>query len=175
MLVQYVSQSFNVDINALYLLLAIATAYPLTLIYIALVQPYTKNASIKSLFWAVCGLSLATVNYRFNVIHSLVCIVGAYLTLKLLPIKVALVVNFVGPMVYLMVGYSVTQVDWAYAVTWTMPLCITVLRLIAISFDVYDGQQLRKTVNNNNDNDDKKVQVTNVSNFSIFSILNFSL
>src|ERR1700712_1867077 len=35
-------------------------------------------------------------------------------------------------------GYYVTQIGSEYSFTWTIPQCVLTLRLIALTFDVYD-------------------------------------
>lgn len=41
-------------------------------------------------------------------------------------------------------GYYVTQVGSEYSFTWTIPQCVLTLRLIALTFDVYDGHRNAK-------------------------------
>lgn len=64
----------------------------------------------------------------------------------------ALLFNFLFTFTYLLYGYYLTQVDASYTITWTMPQCVLALRLIAISFDLYDGE-----ANKEADGEKKKV------------------
>lgn len=49
-------------------------------------------------------------------------------------------VSFCFHMAYLLVGYVLNSGD-TYSICWTMPHCVLVLRLIALAFDVSDGQR----------------------------------
>ena len=42
---------------------------------------------------------------------------------------------------YLCIGYYVTMTD-SYMITWTTPQCVLTLRLIGLTYDVYDGQRV---------------------------------
>ena len=50
---------------------------------------------------------------------------------------------------YLLVGYYVNMTG-VYNIAWTTPHCVLTLRLIALTFDIYDGKR-------------KKVRTTTVS------------
>ena len=41
-------------------------------------------------------------------------------------------------------GYTETQTGLEYSFGWTVPQCVLTLRLIALTFDVYDGQKNAK-------------------------------
>src|SRR5699024_6897470 len=60
--------------------------------------------------------------------------------------RYALAVNFLFTLAHLLYGYRLTQVDWRYSITWTIPQCVLTLRLIALSFDLYDGKNQFKKV-----------------------------
>ena len=45
---------------------------------------------------------------------------------------------------YLLCGYYVTQIGSEYSFTWTIPQCVLTLRLIAMTFDIYDGHRNAK-------------------------------
>lgn len=46
-------------------------------------------------------------------------------------------------MTYLLVGYIQTESE-EYDITWTMPHCVLTLKLIALAFDLWDGQKMMK-------------------------------
>ncbi|KAJ6222086.1 hypothetical protein RDWZM_000631 [Blomia tropicalis] len=140
----YIASYFGVDVAAITLLLAIVAAYPASLLYIVVVNKHSTH--FKSLYFLLIGLVILYLSYGLNSIHYLVNCCFCYCTLKWLPGKWAVIFNFIFTFTYLMTGYWLNQVEWNYSITWTMPQCVLTLRLIAISFDIFDGTTSKKEV-----------------------------
>lgn len=138
----YIASYFGVDVAAITLLLAIVAAYPASLLYIVVVNKHSTH--FKSLYFLLIGLVILYLSYGLNSIHYLVNCCFCYCTLKWLPGKWAVIFNFIFTFTYLMTGYWLNQVEWNYSITWTMPQCVLTLRLIAISFDIFDGTTSKK-------------------------------
>lgn len=68
---------------------------------------------------------------------------------------VSVLVNFAFCSGYLLWGYYVTLSE-EYAFEWTIPQCVLTLRLIAVSFDVYDGHVKRKSCDSKSSSDKKQ-------------------
>ena len=73
--------------------------------------------------------------------HSIYAIAGTYLILiaaggTLLSVIISFIFNFG----YLLVGYYFTESE-GYDICWTMPHCVLTLRLIGLTFDLYDGER----------------------------------
>ena len=78
-----------------------------------------------------------------GVTHSLYTILFTYLVLLCLGGSIAAVsVTFVLNMTYLLAGYWYMALE-EYDISWTMPQCVLCLRLIALSWDLYDGERRR--------------------------------
>lgn len=78
-----------------------------------------------------------------GVTHSLYTILFTYLVLLCLGGSIAAVsVTFVLNMTYLLAGYWYMALE-EYDISWTMPQCVLCLRLIALSWDLYDGERQR--------------------------------
>ena len=126
------------------LMISLFISYPISIIY----SIFFVNASkrVKLIYQLVLGIVLICFNYGFDIAHSLITCFFCYAVLKFANIKIALAVNFIVPMVYLVVGCYLTQIGANYSLTWTLPQCVLTLRLIAVTFDVYDGlgNQMRK-------------------------------
>lgn len=126
---------------ALRLLLSILIAYPLAIVYHKHVRSY-KN--YRNLYFIVTGVDLAFYNFGLSMFHNTVPVIVIYLSTKLLgPGKKNVIVSFVFNLSYLLVGYVMTESE-DYDITWTMPHCVLTLKLIALSFDLWDGKKLLK-------------------------------
>ncbi|XP_071521262.1 lysophospholipid acyltransferase 5 isoform X1 [Panulirus ornatus] len=122
---------------ALRLLISILIGYPLVLIHRYTL--YCKSPKLQHLYFIVSGVSIALFNYGHNVVHSVVCVMVAWLLLLFVggTLK-SVIISFVFQMTYLLVGYYMTGTD-TYDIKWSMPHCVLTLRLIALTYDVYDG------------------------------------
>ncbi|KAK3863273.1 hypothetical protein Pcinc_018957 [Petrolisthes cinctipes] len=124
---------------ALRLLISILIGYPLVLIHRYTL--YCKSPRLQHLYFISCGVSIALFNYGQNVVHSAVCIMVAWLLLLFIGGTVAsIIISFLFQMTYLLVGYYLTGTD-TYDIKWSMPHCVLTLRLIALTYDVYDGKK----------------------------------
>ena len=140
-LVQFISQELGFPFEALVLLTAVILTYPICLFYSLTIQ--SKSSRFKSLYFLLSGLWLIFWAYGIDAFHSLINCCFCYFILKTTPKRFAVAINFIFTMIYLLYGYYQTQLDWNYSLSWTMPQCLLTLRLIAISFDLMDGQQIK--------------------------------
>lgn len=124
---------------ALRLLLSILIGYPLVLLHRNTL--WCKDPTLQHLYFACSGISIAIFNYGSNIIHSAVCTLVAWLGLVVMGGTVTSVLfSFVFQMSYLLAGYYYTGTD-TYDIKWSMPHCVLTLRLIALTYDVYDGKK----------------------------------
>lgn len=68
---------------------------------------------------------------------------------------------------YLSYGYYITQTGLEYSFTWTIPQCVMTLRLIALSFDIYDGKRneiIKKKFDDEDDLKKSQPQIINEDN-----------
>jgi len=80
-------------------------------------------------------------NFGWQVYHSLIGVVCAYLICKFMGGTAASVIlAFVLFMGHLLWGYWYTATD-AYDILWTMPQCILAIRMIGLITDLYDGRR----------------------------------
>ncbi|CAG9818687.1 unnamed protein product [Phaedon cochleariae] len=138
-IVNKLSESIGTTEPALKLLFTIFAGYPLALIHRKYV--YGKEASLQHLFFILSGFSLGYWNYGRDMYHCVFTTFFTYCTLLLLNgTASAVAVTFIFNLGYLLTGYYFSSTQ-NYDINWTMPQCILVLRLIAVAFDYYDGQQ----------------------------------
>ncbi|XP_076032555.1 lysophosphatidylcholine acyltransferase 3 protein nessy isoform X1 [Oratosquilla oratoria] len=124
---------------AVRLLISILVGYPLVLFHRYTL--YRKSARLQHVFFAVSGVCIALFNYGTSVIHSAVCVMTAWLLLVAMGgTLISVIIAFVFQMTYLLVGYYLTGTD-TYDIKWSMPHCVLTLRLIALTYDVYDGRK----------------------------------
>ncbi|XP_048005039.1 lysophospholipid acyltransferase 5 [Leguminivora glycinivorella] len=125
---------------ALKLLLSIFMGYPLAIVY----HQYVKqHKELRNLYFIVTGLDIAIYNFGISLYHNLIPTLGIYLTTMILgPGKINVIVTFVFNVAYLMAGYIWTESE-DYDITWTMPHCVLTLKLIALSFDMWDYQRMK--------------------------------
>lgn len=122
---------------ALKLLISLLIGYPLLLLHRYTL--YRKSPTLQHLFFVACGLSLGIFNNGSDVIHSIICVVVGWLTLVIASGTMASVIFAnVFQMGYLLTGYYVTSTT-SYDIKWTMPHCVLTLRLIALTWDMYDA------------------------------------
>ncbi|XP_037797486.1 lysophospholipid acyltransferase 5-like [Penaeus monodon] len=122
---------------ALRLLISILIGYPIVLLHRYTL--YCRSPVLQHLYFISTGISIALFNYGQNVIHSAVCVLAAWLLLVVMggTIK-SVIISFLFQMTYLLMGYYFTGTD-TYDIKWSMPHCVLTLRLIALTYDVYDG------------------------------------
>ena len=103
-----------------------------------------RDTNTQHLYFFLSGLLLAYWVIGDGVTHSLYTIFLTYVTLLALGGTLAAVsVSFVINMTYLLAGYWYEARE-EYDISWTMPQCVLCLRLIGLSWDLYDGERLKK-------------------------------
>ncbi|KAM3969055.1 lysophosphatidylcholine acyltransferase 3 protein nessy [Aphomia sociella] len=139
--VPYVAELIGTTEPALKLLVSILLGYPLAVIYHKYVR---KHEQWRNLYFIATGVDIAYYNFGLSMYHNAVPAIVIYLsTMVLGPGKMNAIVSFVFNMTYLLVGYVVTESE-DYDITWTMPHCVLTLKLIALSYDLWDGQLMVK-------------------------------
>ncbi|XP_045784166.1 lysophospholipid acyltransferase 5 [Maniola jurtina] len=127
---------------ALRLLISILLGYPLGFVY----NNYIKKEYLQyqNLFFIATGLDIAIYNFGWSLYHNFIPGIVIYLSTKLLgPTKYNVIFTFVFNMTYLLAGYVMTESE-EYDITWTMPQCVLTLKLIALAFDLWDGQTVEE-------------------------------
>lgn len=124
---------------ALNLLVSIIMGYPLAIIYHKHVR---QHKAYRNIFFIAAGADMAFFNFGLSMYHNLIPALVIYMsTLFLGPGKANAAFSFAFNMGYLLVGYVVTESE-DYDITWTMPHCVLTLKLIALSFDLWDGKKM---------------------------------
>ncbi|RVE43584.1 hypothetical protein evm_011768 [Chilo suppressalis] len=75
-------------------------------------------------------------------------------------------------MAYLLIGYVVTESE-DYDITWTMPHCVLTLKLIALSFDLWDGEKMLKGDASLSENNKKTALVKSPSFLELIGFIYF--
>ncbi|XP_013179414.1 PREDICTED: lysophospholipid acyltransferase 5 [Papilio xuthus] len=139
--VPFLANILNTTEPALRLLISILLGYPLGIIYHKYVRKYPEY---RNLYFVITGADIALYNFGKAIIHNTVPALMIYFTTSMFgPGKLNVIISFVFNMTYLIVGYIMTESE-NYDITWTMPHCVLTLKLIALSFDLWDGQKLLK-------------------------------
>ncbi|KAG1656882.1 Lysophospholipid acyltransferase 5 [Nymphon striatum] len=121
------------------LLLSVLTPYPLAVFYRYFLQ--TKPAIIQNAFFTICGIAIGYFNFGNDIIHSVISVLALYFILLFFGGTVfSVFLSFVFYMTYLIMGYIYTETD-QYDIIWTLPQCVLTMRLIALTYDVYDGMK----------------------------------
>ncbi|XP_041986604.1 lysophospholipid acyltransferase 5 [Aricia agestis] len=124
---------------ALNLLVSILLGFPLGMVYNSHVRHHTRY---RNLFFIVTGVDIALFNFGLSFYHNVIPALVIHVSTRVLgagPLNAIL--TFVFNIVYLVAGYAVTESE-DYDITWTMPHCVLTLKLIALSFDLWDGQKM---------------------------------
>lgn len=133
----YIAALIGTTDTALKLLLSIIMAYPIAILYHKQVR--TKYPEYKNYFFFLMGVDMAFYNFGLSMYHNTIPVVVIYCSTKVLgPSKWNAFFSFVFNMTYLLLGYSWTESE-EYDITWTMPHCVLTLKLIALAFDLWDG------------------------------------
>jgi lysophospholipid acyltransferase 5 len=137
--------------ESVYLMLCLLLSY---VICIAFNTVFIASAkSTKLWYYLLSGAALVFTYCGSGLLHSLVVCLLCFATIKWMAIRTALAVNIVVPMVYLLYGCYDTQIGSIYTIGWTLPQCVLTLRLIAVTFDVYDGLRNDSLLKKSKDND----------------------
>ncbi|KAF7282112.1 hypothetical protein GWI33_003227 [Rhynchophorus ferrugineus] len=138
-IVGFIALQLGISEAAFRLLIGVFSGYPLAFIYRKHI--YNKNQEIQCLYFAISGFLIGFWNFGFEIFHCLLSIVFSYFIILLFKASIiSVTIIFISTFSYLLVGYYFTSTD-SYDITWTMPYCILVLRLIGVAFDAYDGSR----------------------------------
>ncbi|XP_050683772.1 lysophospholipid acyltransferase 5 [Leptidea sinapis] len=141
--IPYLASIIGTTVPALQLLLSILWGYPLAIIFN---KKLRENTEYKNIIFALMGFDIAVYNFGLSFAHNLVPVAVIYLTTKLLgPGRNNAIITLIFNMVYLLNGYIQTESE-DYDITWTMPHCVLTLKVIALSFDLWDGQKKKEGV-----------------------------
>jgi len=137
-----IASSLGASESGLRLVLGQLAGYPLLLLYRRHLA--NKETNIQHLYFFLSGLLLAYWVIGDGVSHSLYTIFATWFTLACLGgTIVAVSISFLLNMSYLLAGYWYMAKD-EYDISWTMPQCVLCLRLIGLSWDLYDGERMKK-------------------------------
>ncbi|KAF2366493.1 Membrane bound O-acyl transferase MBOAT [Trinorchestia longiramus] len=129
---------------ALKLFLSLLIGYPLLLVHRFTL--YRQSPTLQHIFFAASGISIGLFNNGYDVIHSMICVVVAWLLLVFAGgSQQSVILANIFQMSYLLIGYYVTATT-SYDIKWTMPHCVLTLRLIALTWDLYDGARDKSTL-----------------------------
>lgn len=146
--VGYIANLISVPEPALKLVLSIIVSYPQAIIF----SKYFKNKTVahRNLFFIITGFEMAHYNFGLSLYHNIIPAIVFMITTKGLGAGQAnAICTLAFNMIYLIAGYIVTESE-EYDITWTMPQCVLTLKLIALSFDLWDGQKKPEELSKNN-------------------------
>jgi len=131
------ASSLGAEESGLKLVLGQLAGYPLVLFYRRFLA--YRDSNTQHLYFFLSGLMLAYWVIGEGVTHSLYSILATYITLLVMGgTSYSVVLSLVFNMTYLMAGYWYMAGE-TYDISWTMPQCVLCLRLIGLTWDVYDG------------------------------------
>jgi len=137
-----VANSLGASESGLRLVLGQLAGYPLLLLYRRHI--FNKDVNTQHLYFFLSGLLISYWVIGEGVTHSLYTIFSTYLVTLFLGGSISsVIVSFTLNMTYLLAGYWYVAKD-EYDISWTMPQCVLCLRLIGLSWDLYDGARLKK-------------------------------
>jgi len=134
--------SLGAEESGLKLVLGQLAGYPLVLFYRKFLA--YRDSNTQHLYFFLSGLMLAYWVIGEGVTHSLYSILATYITLLVMGgTSYSVVLSLVLNMTYLMAGYWYMAGE-TYDISWTMPQCVLCLRLIGLTWDVYDGARQKE-------------------------------
>jgi lysophospholipid acyltransferase 5 len=126
---------------AIKLVLGQLAGYPLLLFYRRHLAH--RETILQHLYFFLSGLLLGHWVVGDGVTHNLYTIGGTYLILQTCGGSIlSVALSFALNLTYLLAGYWYNGLE--YDVSWTMPQCVLCLRLIGLTWDVYDGARQKK-------------------------------
>lgn len=130
---------------------------------------HQESKLIKHLYLILCGIAICLFNYGLLIYHSLFAVLVSYVLITFLNSTALIATSFVFHLSYLLIGYYYTSTT-TYDITWTMPHCVLILRLIALAFDISDGQRplSELSVENKKSMLTKKPTLIEIASFSYF-------
>jgi len=139
-LVATLAASAGASEAALKLVFGQLAGYPLLLFYRRHIAH--RETNLQHLYFFLSGLLLGHWVIGEGVTHNLYTIGATYLVLQLCGgTSLSVGLTFAINLSYLLAGYWYNGQE--YDVSWTMPQCVLCLRLIGLSWDVYDGERQR--------------------------------
>ncbi|KAA3673868.1 lysophospholipid acyltransferase 5 [Paragonimus westermani] len=134
---QMVTLKLNSDIVSVRLILSVLFGYPIALAYSLLSVRWSIPQ--RQIYLLLCGMFLFGWNFGFDIIHM---IIGIFVTMFVNYVscgtKLSVVFAFCFNMAYLLSGSYIYN-RGTYDINWTTPYCILCLRLIGLTWDLYDG------------------------------------
>ncbi|XP_046388835.1 lysophospholipid acyltransferase 5 [Ischnura elegans] len=122
---------------ALRLLLSLLIGYPIAVFHRYTL--YRKNPALQHIFFICCGVGIGFFNYGHEALHSIMSVVVMYITLVAIGgTLLSVYVSFLFNMGYLLFSYYFTGTE-NYDIKWSMPQCVLALRLMGLTYDIYDG------------------------------------
>lgn len=141
-IVKIIAEAAGGSEAAVRLLLGQLLGYPVVLFYRKYIS--RQSTTLQHLYFIISGLLAGWFVIGQDIQHSLAAILSTYIILAAAGgTLVSVIISFIFNFGYLLVGYYFTESE-GYDICWTMPHCVLCLRLIALTFDCYDGARARR-------------------------------
>nr|CAH8843285.1 unnamed protein product [Trichobilharzia regenti] len=135
----FIAEKLNTEAVVIRLILSILMGYPIASLYN--MRSGSWRVFYRHLYLFACGVTLFLWNFGFDIVHMFI---GIFTTMIVnycfAHSKVAVIFAFVFNMAYLVIGSHICN-RGTYDINWTMPYCILCLRLIGLSWDLYDASK----------------------------------
>ncbi|CAH8610728.1 unnamed protein product [Dicrocoelium dendriticum] len=133
------ADGLKTDIVTMRLVLSVLSGYPLAIAYSLCSTRWSIPQ--REIFLLLSGIFLFVWNFGSYIIHMFV---GIFVTLFIdyffLRSKLSVIFAFVFNMTYLLLGSYIYN-HGTYDINWTTPYCILCLRLIGLTWDLYDASK----------------------------------
>ncbi|KAG5449245.1 Lysophospholipid acyltransferase 5 [Clonorchis sinensis] len=134
-----VANTLQTDIIATRLLLSVLLGYPISIAYSLLSGKWSVPQ--RQLFLLLCGVFLFSWNFGLDIIHMFIGIfVTMFVNYMCFRTKLSVIFAFVFNMAYLLSGSYIYN-RGTYDINWTTPYCILCLRLIGLTWDLFDASK----------------------------------
>ncbi|TGZ64273.1 hypothetical protein CRM22_006460 [Opisthorchis felineus] len=134
-----VANTLQTDIIATRLLLSVLLGYPISIVYSLLSAKWSVPQ--RQLFLLLCGVFLFSWNFGLDIIHMFIGIfVTMFVNYMCFRTKLSVIFAFVFNMAYLLSGSYIYN-RGTYDINWTTPYCILCLRLIGLTWDLFDASK----------------------------------
>jgi len=138
--VGYLAEPIGAPEASLKLVLGQLAGYPILIFYRKYLAD--KESNLQYLYFFLTGLFLGHWVIGEGVTHSLYSILANYLILLTCGGSItSVLLSFLINITYLLAGYWYMNKGEDYDVSWTMPQCVLCLKLIGLTWDVYDGER----------------------------------
>ncbi|CAH8512935.1 Lysophosphatidylcholine acyltransferase 3 [Schistosoma haematobium] len=135
----YISERLGTDVVAVRLLLSMFMGYPIAFIYN--IKASSWKISYRHLYLFTCGVLLFLWNFGFDIVHMFVGIFATlFVNYLFMHSRTAVTFAFVFNMGYLIIGSHICN-RGTYDINWTTPYCVLCLRMIGLSWDLYDASK----------------------------------